>query len=138
MKASEGKLGRVFMLRLDEGDEPAATIERFAVEKKILAAQVFAVSDASLAGIIAPNAEGNPSLRLPVHAGGASGWTGGEVIIQEVTGISFRRVLDPASGRETLARIASTKTRVMEKAAPTPDVEGPGTVPVYLFNAEFN
>lgn len=139
MKASEGKPGRIFMLRLEDGDKPAETIERFAAEKKILAAQVFVVAKDSLAGIIAPNSEGVPKLRFPEGtAPEDKSWSDGEVMIQEVAGITFRRVLDPSSGRETLARVSSTKTRVMEKAAPAPDASTPGMTPVYLFNAEFN
>lgn len=138
MKASEGKLGRVFMLRLEEGDDPAATIERFAAEKRIVTAQVFLVAESALAGIIVADADGKPCLRLPERMSGGGSLAEGDVIIQEVTGIALRRVVDPASGRTTVARIAGTKTRVMEKAAPEPDVAGPGTVPVYLFNAEFN
>ncbi len=139
MKASEGKLGRIFMIRLENGDRPAETIERFAAANGILAAQVFAVADTVLAGIIAPNADGDPRLRLPEAMGkGDVAWAEGEVVIQEVLGVNFRRVMDPALGRETLARVPSTKTRVMEKAAPAPEESGPGTIPVYLFNAEFN
>lgn len=139
MKASEGRLGRVFLVRLEEGEKAGDAIERFAVEKNIQAAQVFMVADQALTGIIAPDADGRPSLRLPSGAAMDQDGVGdGELIIQEVVGINFRRVLDPASGRETLARVVSTKTRVMEKAAPAPEESGPGTIPVYLFNAEFN
>ncbi len=139
MKASEGKPGRIFMIRLEKGDKPAETIERFAAEKGILAAQVFAVAETALAGIIAPNADGNPRLRLPDAMGkGDAAWAEGEVVIQEVIGVAFRRVLDPDLGRETLARVPSAKTRVMERPAPAPEESGPGTIPVYLFNAEFN
>jgi uncharacterized protein len=35
MQAAEGKMGRVFMLRLEDGDLLPACIERFAEEKKI-------------------------------------------------------------------------------------------------------
>ena len=40
MKVSEGKLGRVFVLRLDEGDAIPDSIERFAAERHVNAAQV--------------------------------------------------------------------------------------------------
>lgn len=136
MKASEGKLGRIFLLHLEEGDNAAESIERFAVEKNIQAAQVFGVADGVLTGIITPDADGRPCLRLPADSG--SGWSNGEMIVQEVTGVNFRRVVDPSSGRETLARVTSTKTRVMEKPAPAPEESGPSTIPVYLFNAEIN
>jgi predicted DNA-binding protein with PD1-like motif len=41
MKASEGKVGRVFVLRLEDGDAIPASIERFADKKKISVAQVI-------------------------------------------------------------------------------------------------
>lgn len=139
MKASEGRLGRIFIVRLEDGDDATGSIERFAADKNIQAAQVFLVANQAHTGIIAPNADGIPRLRLPSGENVAPDqWTDGEIVIQEVLGINFRRILDPASGRETLARVVSTKTRVMEKAAPAPETSGPGTIPVYLFNAEFN
>lgn len=137
MEASEGKPGRIFMLRLESGDKPDESIERFAAEKGILAAQLFCMAKEALSGIIAPDQAGKPRLRLSGNAESGD-WSNAEVIIQEVVGIDFRRVTDPASGKETLARVVSTKTRVMEKAAPAPQESGPGTIPVYLFNAEFN
>ena len=41
MKASEGKVGRVFVIRLEDGDKIPASIERFAEEKKISVGQVI-------------------------------------------------------------------------------------------------
>ncbi|MCC8180368.1 MAG: hypothetical protein LIP23_05595 [Planctomycetes bacterium] len=140
MKASEGKIGRVFMLRLEDGDKIPQAIEQFAVENGILSAQVFAIADQAMAGIIAPDPSGAPKLRLSddMEKMDATRWADGEVVVQEVLGVHFLRMRDPRSGRETLARVASTKTRVMEKAAPEPEESGPGTIPVYLFNVEFN
>lgn len=139
MEASEGRLGRVFVIRLGAGDPPAETIERFAAEKGILTAQVFVLANVALAGIIAPNSEGVPRLRLPgTPADDDKAWPDGEVVLQEVLGVHFRRVTDPASGRETLAIAPIHQTRVMDRPAPAPRETGPGTMPVYLFNAEFN
>ena len=45
MKASEGKLGRVFILRLEDGDKIPGVIERFADEKKISVGQVLLIGD---------------------------------------------------------------------------------------------
>jgi len=45
MKASEGKLGRVFILRLEDGDKIPDVIERFAGQKKISVAQVLLIGD---------------------------------------------------------------------------------------------
>lgn len=137
MKASEGRLGRVFLLRMEKGDDGAEAIERFAAENGIHAGQVFVMADKAVAGIIAPDADGKPGVRLYGDAR-TMVWDEVEVVIQELLGIRFLRITDPSSGRETLARIASTKTRVMERPAPEPEEKGPGTIPVYLFNAEFN
>ena len=135
MEASEGKLGRVFFIRLEEGDS-TKSIQRFAVEKGIQAGQVFVMGDKTASGMIMPDAQGRPGIHLP--AGADAEWRGGEIVVQELLGFNFQRVTDPSSGRETLASVSSTKTRVMEKPAPTPEESGPGTIPVYLFNAEFN
>lgn len=139
MKASEGKIGRVFMLVLEDGDPPVATIEKFAADNGILAAQIFVMAREMVAGILATDAGGAPRLKLvkdghavPEHLAGS------EVVVQEILGVNLKRVLDPASGTATLAPIAPSRTRVMERPAPTPDVSGPGTVPVYLLNVEFN
>lgn len=43
MKASEGQLGRVFVIRLEDGDAIPASIESFAEEKKISVGQVILI-----------------------------------------------------------------------------------------------
>jgi predicted DNA-binding protein with PD1-like motif len=43
MKASEGRIGRVFVLRLEDGDVVPDCIERFAAEKAISVGQVILV-----------------------------------------------------------------------------------------------
>jgi predicted DNA-binding protein with PD1-like motif len=43
MKASEGQLGRVFVIRLEDGDAIPACIESFAEEKRISVGQVILV-----------------------------------------------------------------------------------------------
>ena len=45
MKASEGKLGRVFIVRLEDGDKVPSIIERFAEENKISVGQVILIGD---------------------------------------------------------------------------------------------
>ena len=47
MKASEGKVGRVFVLRLEDGDAIPASIDRFAEEKKISVGQVILIGGIS-------------------------------------------------------------------------------------------
>ena len=136
MQASEGKLGRVFLVNLDEGDKPEETLERFAVDHGIHAAQVLIVGDAMIAGVITPDADGSPGLRL-TGVSGRDDWSGAQVVVQEMLGVTLRRGKDDV-GRETFVKVPSSKTRVMEKPAPAPAERGPGTIPVYLFNAEFN
>ncbi len=141
MKTSEGKLGRVFMLRLEQGDEGAEPIEKFAADNGISFAQVFITSDAPAAGVLAPDASGHPRLRLSGGAENASPemWNDAEVVVQEMLGVSFRRLREPGSNRETLIRINTSKSRVMSRPAPEPAADsGPGVIPVYLFNVEFN
>lgn len=137
MKASEGRLGRVFVLRLEDGDDGIKVIENFAVENGIHAGQIFVMADREITGIIASDANGMPGLRFHDNKADIA-WPGSEVVIQEFLGIHFRRVKDPSSGQETLARVEATKTRVMTRPSPSPEEKGPGTMPVYLFNAEFN
>ena len=104
MKASEGKLGRVFVIRLEDGDAVPASIERFAEEKKISVGQAIligGIGDGQVVvgprrsnemppepmlvptdgvhevvgvGIIAPDKKGKPKLHI--HASlGRSGQT---------------------------------------------------------------
>ncbi len=104
MKASEGKIGRVFIIRLEEGDIVPACLEKFAAEKAIKVGQVILIGgigsgqivagprnstemppDPILlpvdgahevvgAGIIAPDKDGRPTLHI--HAAlGRSGQT---------------------------------------------------------------
>lgn len=137
MKASEGKVGRVFLVNLEEGDNPAEALEQFAADNGIHAAQVVMLGGTEGAvGVLTPDENGKAGLKL---AGGvdANGFHGAQAVVQELLGITFRRVRD-AAGHEMYFKAPATKTRVMEKAAPAPEESGPGTTPVYLFNAEFN
>ncbi|MDD5647577.1 MAG: DUF296 domain-containing protein [Dehalococcoidia bacterium] len=43
MKYSEGKIGRIFVIRLEDGDKLPDCIERFAEENKVLTAQAMLV-----------------------------------------------------------------------------------------------
>ncbi len=104
MKSTEGKIGRVFVLRLDDGDTIPVCIEQFAIEKGITHAQVILIGgigkgqvvsgprysdvmppeamlipvdgahDVLGVGIVAPGAAGKPGLHM--HAAlGRSGQT---------------------------------------------------------------
>ena len=101
MKATEGHIGRVFVLRLDDGDVIPDCIERFAAEKKISIGQVVLVGgigDGKVVvgpedskemppepvllpvdgahevvgvGIIAPDKDGKPTLHIHASLGRA-------------------------------------------------------------------
>lgn len=104
MKASEGKIGRIFVIRLEDGDVIPDCIERFAKEKNVTHGQVILVGgvgegevvvgprrsderppepmllpldgahELAGVGVIAPDAKGNPVLHI--HAAlGRSGKT---------------------------------------------------------------
>ena len=96
MKSTEGKIGRVFVLRLDDGDIVPECLEKFAAEKDIKAGHVVLIGgigggqvvvgprrsdemppdpmllpvdgahEVAGVGIIAPNKDGRP--RLHIHA----------------------------------------------------------------------
>lgn len=137
MKACEGKLGRIFVVSLEAADQLPGALEDFASRKGIVIAQVFLSADASINGIIAPDASGMPTLSL-ARLTQAKDLTGGDVIIQEILGVKMRREQNTATGLNRLTMAPGSVTRVMTKPAPAPEESGPGTVPVYLFNAEFN
>ena len=101
MKASEGKIGRVFVLRLEDGDVVPECIEKFAVEKKIKCGHVILIGgigggqvvsgprysdrmppdlillpvdgahEAVGLGIIAPDKDGRPVLHIHAALGRA-------------------------------------------------------------------
>jgi len=107
MKASEGKLGRVFIIRLEDGDAVPTSIERFAAEKKISVGQVIligGIGDGQVVvgprnstemppepmllpvdgahevvgvGIIAPDKNGKPELHIHASLGRAGKTTTG-------------------------------------------------------------
>jgi len=107
MKASEGKLGRVFVIRLEDGDAVPTSIERFAEKMKISVGQVVligGIGDGEVVvgprrsnemppepmlvpvdgvhevvgvGIIAPDNKGKPKLHMHASLGRAGKTTTG-------------------------------------------------------------
>ncbi|MGD1120113.1 MAG: DUF296 domain-containing protein [Dehalococcoidales bacterium] len=101
MKASEGKIGRVFVLRLEDGDTVPACIEAFALEKSINVGHVVLIGgigagqvvtgprksaemppdpmllpidgahEVAGLGILAPDKEGKPNLHIHAALGRA-------------------------------------------------------------------
>jgi predicted DNA-binding protein with PD1-like motif len=107
MKESEGHIGRVFVIRLEDGDLIPDCLERFAEEKKIVTGQVFMIGgigggnvvvgprrsdemppepmllpvdgahEVAGIGIIAPDEHGNPVLHIHAALGRAGKTTTG-------------------------------------------------------------
>ena len=140
MKASEGCIGRVFVVRLEDGDMLPGCLERFAVEKSIKVGQVIligGIGDGQVvvgprdsgemppqpillpvdgahevvgAGIIAPDADGQPVLHIHAALGrsghtltgclrpGVGTWLVGEAIIYEILDTNAARLPDKDSG----------------------------------------
>ena len=99
MKFTEGTIGRIFIIRLDDGDRVPTCIEKFAAEKRLTHAQVIMVGGADKGqvvsgprytdvmppepmlipldgahevlgvGLLAPSAEGNPELHMHAALG---------------------------------------------------------------------
>ena len=107
MRATEGRIGRVFLVRLDHGDELPLCLERFAAQNRITHAQVVLIGgigggsvvvgprcseqrppepmllpvdgahEVSGLGVIAPNDAGEPVLHLHAALGRAGQTTTG-------------------------------------------------------------
>ncbi len=59
MKAAEGKIGRVFVIRLEDGDIIPTCLEQFAVEKEIKVALVTMISGVDSGNVISGPQESN-------------------------------------------------------------------------------
>jgi predicted DNA-binding protein with PD1-like motif len=72
MKASEGTIGRVFIIRLEEGDKLPSAIEKFAEEKGISTAQVILLGGIGSGQVVAGPRDSNKMppdpMLLPVDA----------------------------------------------------------------------
>lgn len=140
MKAIEGRVGRVFVLRLEHDDPLPGCIEKFAAEKEIRLAQivfhggihqgelvvgpretgapkpvpiVLPVSDAhesSAVGVLAPDGDGKPIL----HMHGSLGRCG-----QTIAGCFQKGMIVWLVGEAVLYEILSESvaTRVLDEAA---------------------
>ncbi|MBN2520786.1 MAG: DNA-binding protein [Bacteroidales bacterium] len=145
MKYSQANKGRVFIVRLEDGDILHEEIEKFAREKNIICAAVTAVGgvdkgsllvvgpdegraqkinpmelvldnvyEATGTGTIFPDVKGRPILHMHIACGrndksvtgcvrkGVKIWHIFEVIIQEITNCSAKRVLEENTGFELL------------------------------------
>lgn len=66
MKSCEGRLGRVFIIRLEDGDEVPSCIERFAEEKGISVGQVILVGGIGSGEIVVGPRRSNESPPQPM------------------------------------------------------------------------
>ncbi len=114
MRYSEGKMGRVFVLRMEEGDRLPDTLEGFAAEKNIEAATVLYLGGAADGSRVVVGPERNRGDQIiPItHA-----FTGNQEIL--ALGTLFRNEEDrpvlhmhAGIGREGNATIGCTRTGV--------------------------
>ncbi|HVP77745.1 MAG TPA: PPC domain-containing DNA-binding protein [Thermodesulfobacteriota bacterium] len=88
MKASEGRVGRVFVIRLEHGDVIPDCIERFAEEKKILVGQVMLIGGIGEGQVVVGPRRSNemPPEPMLVPVDGAHEMMGVGVIAPDKTG----------------------------------------------------
>lgn len=140
MKASEGQLGRIFVIRLEDGDLVPACIENFAQEKAISVGQVIMVGgidDGQVVvgprrteqmppepmlvpldgahevvgvGVIAPNKRGKPTLHLHAALGRSGKTTTGCLRPGVTTWIVAEVIIFEVLGTDAV-RISDEKTR---------------------------
>ncbi len=137
MKACEGRIGRVFVIRLEDGDVVPACIERFAEEKGVLVGQAILVGGVGSGdvvvgprsskemppepvllpidgahevlgvGVLVPNKDGKPTLHIHAALGRSS---------QTMTGCLRQGVTTWLVGEVILYEILGAKlTRVQDK-----------------------
>jgi len=66
MKATQGSIGRVFVLRLEDGDIVPECIERFASEQKLLVGQVLLLGAFDEGAVVAGPRDSNTVPRKPI------------------------------------------------------------------------
>ncbi|HUL23504.1 MAG TPA: PPC domain-containing DNA-binding protein [Thermodesulfobacteriota bacterium] len=88
MKASEGRVGRAFVIRLEHGDVIPDCIERFAEEKKILVGQVMLIGGIGEGQVVVGPRRSNemPAEPMLVPVDGAHEMMGVGVIAPDKTG----------------------------------------------------
>lgn len=67
MKATQGSVGRVFVLRLEDGDVVPGCIERFASEKGIRVGQVLLLGAFDEGSVVAGPRDSNTVPRMPIR-----------------------------------------------------------------------
>jgi predicted DNA-binding protein with PD1-like motif len=140
MKASEGQLGRVFVIRLEDGDVIPACIENFAEENRISVGQVIMVGgigggqvvvgprrtdemppepmllpldgahEVVGVGLIAPDAKGKPKLHIHAALGRSGKTTTGCLRPGVTTWIVVEAIILEILGTDAI-RIPNAQTR---------------------------
>lgn len=88
MKASEGRLGRVFVIRFEDGDELPECIERFAEEKGVTTGHVILVGGIGSGRVVVgpENAEERPPQPMLLPISGVSEVAGVGVLAPDQSG----------------------------------------------------
>lgn len=88
MKASEGRLGRVFVIRFEDGDELPECIERFAEEKGVSVGHVILVGGIGSGRVVVgpENAEERPPQPMLLPISGVSEVAGVGVLAPDQNG----------------------------------------------------
>ena len=88
MKASEGRLGRVFVIRFEDGDELPECIERFAEEKGVSVGHIILVGGIGSGRVVVgpENAEERPPQPMLLPISGVSEVAGVGVLAPDQSG----------------------------------------------------
>jgi len=88
LKAKEGKIGRVFIVRLEDNDVIPACLEAFAKENRIAAALVTMIGGIGSGEIVAGpyNSDERPPIPIHLPVDGVHEVVGSGVIVQDVNG----------------------------------------------------
>ncbi|MDR0867539.1 MAG: hypothetical protein LBP75_03565 [Planctomycetota bacterium] len=126
MKTAEGKIGRVFILHFENGDQIQTAVEKFLAEAGAAWGYVNFLAEnggagGTLEGAVAPDENGKPRLRWLSGKTPASG----KAVIYEIVGL-----VGPAAD-------AGGSTRVPPPSSPTVVHAGDHTHILTAFNAEF-
>ena len=65
MRFKQGSIGRVFLLRFDEGEDALAGLKKFAASKKIRAAWLQVLGATRSTELVSPNKPNHTTLQLP-------------------------------------------------------------------------
>jgi len=114
MKYNEAKMGRVFVIRLEEGDDLHGSLERFAAEKGIESAAVIAIGGAKDGSrlVVGPeNPDASPVYPMELALNGVHEIAGVGTIIKGEDGIPVLH-MHASAGRSVRAHTGCTRAGV--------------------------